>query len=251
MLLQIEAEKLVTKLNRNDGEHLIYFNEEVFRVLTGLEPKHWRKDLIQGNDWVVTDDGSVIECLRVNYYNDVEGKRDVYYCKFPVSGNHYYRISRTTGEIYYSRLYGRVTRQVKDYRYRVDEVYLFTQLLLSGMSIKDAFRTATKKSYNSYRVLTMMNSKQFKDLIMEDSNIIGKLRQRFTDDVLLKEIELLIDRSRKGSDSHRENIKFLMLLTGKLPEQFYDKKIKTLPRIQEADYRELPPPQIEANNSNT
>ncbi|MCX7727593.1 MAG: hypothetical protein N2053_12180, partial [Chitinispirillaceae bacterium] len=243
MKIEIDIDKLVTRVVRSDGEHLVYFNSDVFRHITGLDCKVWGRDLVERGDWVECLDGAVIECLKVNYYYEAKREREVYYCKFCISGNHYYRINRKTGEIYWSRLYGRVTHKVKDWRYRQDEVKLFFDLIMGGMNIREAYKIATKKAYNSMRAYKLLSTKQFKELLM-DSSLINQIKERFSDERMIKELMELLDRSRKGSDSHRENIKFILALTGRLPEELYNKKIKSVNEIQRVDYTEIPPPQI-------
>ena len=39
-----------------------------------------------------------------------------------------------------------------------------------------------------------------------------KVRDNFSDESIINELKILLDRSRKGSDAHRENIKFIMTL---------------------------------------
>ena len=77
-----------------------------------------------------------------------------------------------------------------------------------------------------------------------ENSITDKVRERFSDERLINELEELINRSRKGSDAHRENIKFILALANKLPTELYPKKIKSVNSIEEVNYKEVPPPQL-------
>ena len=73
--------------------------------------------------------------------------------------------------------------------------------------------------------------------------LVEKLGEEFTDDRLIKELDLMLDNSRKGSSDHRENIKFIMALLNKLPETLNPGKGKKNMAV-EIDYSEVQPPQL-------
>ena len=93
------------------------------------------------------------------------------------------------------------------------------------------------------KVLSLITDKEVVAVINENKvELQDKIKEAFSDDRMVKELMDLLDRSRKGTDAHRENIKFVLALLNKLPDSMVNKKLKSVNEIPVTPYEEVPPP---------
>ena len=97
----------------------------------------------------------------------------------------------------------------------------FANLIVEGFEHKDAFRTA----FGHYRVLTPSQIEKKITKLFKDKIVIQELREliqpyndsiknTFSDKLLLKHLQDLLNNCKQGSAEHRENLMFIMALRG-------------------------------------
>lgn len=131
-------------------------------------------------------------------------------------------------------------------RYKIDVIrklkFIYRTCIL-GEDITKAYEDIYKRKRKKYQIYAYAIKAYLetinKGLEMKEE-FIAKLKQYFTDEKLMEEMIMLIERSRKGSDAHRQNLQFLLELLG-YKENKKDKLIKA----KDAEFEELKPPLLE------
>ncbi|WP_448506065.1 hypothetical protein [Immundisolibacter sp.] len=236
-----------------EGEHKLYWNSYICKLFEHCERVYkWGNnevlDAVAG-DWVETYDGTVFQILHKRIYKDKKRNRQFVFFRFPIATVYAWE---TLKGYKYRQLFGnfmsmsRGNMKSNTIAGSSNQKIRFATYLVSGLNPLKAYRLA----FNNYatlpvttlhrRVNQMITDEIVKKELFEQLEpLVEKLNTEFSDQRLVDELKELLDRSRKGSDAHRENIKFIMALLNKLPDAMYpnnkNKKIAT-----EIQYQEVP-----------
>lgn len=225
------------------GCYEIYESREEFKAAGKGDFKIWNvlefDNSIQAGDWIEAMDGFIVLLLDI-YYPFAKAKKvttDLYQLRrffFPMAGISVY--TKKNGTIKANAFYALFTfpdkyslsnarpwirKFSKD-----DNKILFANLVISGVPIIKA----VKQIYNvnnqpaerhiSNNTYTKIGEKLMSDKLVQRTmvNALDTFTEKLMDiypiEKVVKEIEILIDKSPKGSKTHRENIEFLMKLQG-------------------------------------
>jgi len=246
----------ISKLTRVYNNEIIYFNEYVYEILndtTNLKIHKWR-DLdinnISVGDYIIADDDYVLRILNIRQYNDV------YFIKLP---NVQVTLRIYKGKYYYSKLLGGYTglNNTRGANSKYDnnnmeiKKKVFAELISNGLHPYNAYRTAFKNkrimasgTLNS-KILNLLKDKEVIKILKENKmELEDKIKEAFSDERMVTELMDLLARSRKGSDAHRENIKFVLALLNKLPDTMVNKKLKSVNNIELTPFEEVQPPKL-------
>lgn len=248
------------------GDHIIYDSiEEAQRA--GKAPKSpWYTNDVEPGDWCVSDDGYVLRCL----------KRDKLVNKRHKSGQYtdYFRFCNGTFYVYYAKggkrsiknFYGVASANHKSSlgntsslgKYMTLKKKHFVTLVSQGFDPYHAYVRAYKVSGASknniwVQVNNLLNDPVVKAGLMEELKpVIFKLEKSIQketganslQDWLVDELTKLLAKSNKISvKDRRDNIRLIINLFGE-PLGFSAPKPKNTKSLTEADWMELPPPEL-------
>jgi len=239
------------------GENIIYDSVEEFKKEKGEEfpLKKWGVGEIselQAGEWVIADDGYVVQVLRVKTYLHQKGYL-TYFVRVPMG----------TFAVYYTKSRGYVWRQMfaqfgsaqkssinhrsRLYSPGVVNKIKFATLLLSGMSVIKIMKIVhphwchlTNNQLLSKAVNFMDDKIVQKEIRSQVAVFQDSFDKKFSDERIVKELDMLLDLSEKGSAAHRGNIQFIMELKG-LITPTSKKSGKKFEGAEDADYDEVPP----------
>jgi len=252
----------ISKLTREYNGDTIYFNRYVFEALNKTNAKcyKWRTDEIvdklEVGDMIECDDDMVVRCNKIRKYKETifvyTNVALVFVKKFSDKNGGY--------RYHFSKLLGGYTPLRNDrgamvgYPISMDSVKkkVFVSLITNGIHPYKAYRTAYKNKRSmtpnqlNNKVLNLLMDKE----VMEEINnnkieLRDKISEAFSDERMVMELMDLLEKSKKGTDAHRENIKFVLALLGKLPDTMIAKKTKSVNAIEVTPYEEVPPPALE------
>lgn len=238
------------------GEHIIYDTVEEFRQKYGEDYplRKWGEGKIEelkAGDWVIADDGYVVQVLRVKVFPHWTGSL-TFFVRMPMG----------TFAVYHTKSQGWKWRQMmaqfglpqkssighrgRMYNVSVMQKVKFATMFLSGVSmitaVKVVYPMAKKLTYNQLLIKAahLMDDKIVQaELKNQVSNFTEDVGSKFDDERIVKELDLLLERSKKGTDAHRCNIQFIMELRGMYTSQTSGKKNGKL-IAEDTDYTEVP-----------
>jgi len=237
--------------NRRSGGEIILTStiydsiDEFKSYYPNKELKRWGDTSIKKDDWIIADDGFIVECLSSKMYQTV--RHILYYFRFPMGtfcityskGKHY--IPAFYAQFSKPKLSGIGTSNGKE----INQKIRFATLVMSGFDFGQAYKmcypngvlgsdTCFKKG------LKLMNDKIVKvELQNQLQSFTNKLKDNFTEERLIDELEELLSKSRKGSMAHRQNLELILQLTGYMDNPLSKKK-----QAEQAEYTEIIPPQL-------
>lgn len=230
------------------GTHKIYLHPDYWRKdYPDSVLKVWTKDLVyEVGDWVQSMDGFVCQVLKVSPMKNVI---TVMFIRFPMGTMTLYQKKDKTYK--FSNFYAIMTPYEKNSvnkNGRVDKTSTqrikFAYLVSQGVELTSAYQQAFPFKYKQYFTIKREIKHLLQDelvrntLMTELKPFTDKLNERITEDQIIVHLEELLEKSRKGSQNHRENIKFIMELKGMIkPES--NKRM-----IENADYTEILPQQL-------
>lgn len=242
-----------------EGEYKLYFNRTVAAhyLPENIKIYKWGDNEClnaEAGDYIESYDGSVVILIRKRIYTSKATQMPFYFFRFPMCTITAYTPKTKPvkfREFYAQAAYlnkGMVVPRIE--RGSRNQKIRFATMIISGVHPFKAYRIAFSKlepiQINTlHRRINMLITdevvqKEIKDQLLP---LAERLGEEFTDERLVKELGLLLQASRKGSDAHRENIKFIMALLNKLPDAMYpngkNKKIAA-----EVPYSEVRPPQL-------
>lgn len=202
--------------------------------------------LIESGKWTEAEDGYVVPIIYTTQMNTRLLVR-VPMGTFAVYTN-------KSGETKWQKLYAQFANgdfyRINGVAKPIDQstnltVSRLVSLIIAGVHPTTAYAMARGKYIKSglckTKVRHILKTKAFR---MELQNQLqpfkGKLKSKFTEDKIIKELESLIDNSRPGTLNHRENIKFIMELIGMI-----DSPVEKKRKAEEIPYEDVPPPQIQ------
>lgn len=246
------------------GTHLIYDNEDEARDNSIEFKKPWYHDKVEAGDWVVSDDGYVIQCLHkyklVNKRHR-SGQHTIAY-RFP-NGTFYVYVDKH-GQKHIKNFYAVATASHKNSlgntprigRYMTSKKKEFVSLVASGMDIYSAYVKAYKvRTFSRNGILIQLNKLMDDPLVREElmtqlqpfiKQVEQSVKEKTGADTLVQFLvdqitELVTDPKSKVPKDRRENIKLLISLFG---EQLGIALKKDKKEIQEAEYEEIKPPAL-------
>lgn len=250
----------------------IYFNKYVWSLFNESGDVYKWRDLevtkAEVGDWVIADDDNVLRIMNKRCYKNV-----IFY-KFCNVQTNYSSYLKKNGEIShsYSKFLGgytglKNTRGLNaKYEDRSIKKVAFANLLVAGMHPYKAFSVAINNERKkvltidqlNFKIIMLLKDPIVREIINSGVKKMGsyeifenKVEQQFSDECLIKELKELIEKSRKGTDAHRENIKFVLALTNKLPTRLYGKKMTSIGdknlEIEETNYEIEQPPALSQN----
>ena len=218
------------------GTHLLYENEKEFRSSvpnSNVKLHNWAVDDYNQytvGDYVQAEDGYIVQTLAIKEMKSKKQRKGrTVFIRFPMGTFAVYE--KADGTVNYPRFYAQFTtgdkgsaggRSRSNFTGSKDEAKRrFANLIVEGFDHRDAFRAA----FSYYRLLTPSQierkiTKLFKDKIVleELHNLLEpyneNLKSKFPDKMLLDHLKDLLDKSKKGSAQHRENIMFILRLRG-------------------------------------
>jgi len=226
------------------SKNIIYDSEDDFRKYFDFELKRWGNLNIKAGDWVIADDGFIVQCLKATQY---QSKRHIiYYFRFPMGT---FIITKCKEKLYISSFYAQFTKPNKSRIGIVENSKMrkikFATLVFAGIPIEKAYtQTFTygmkTAGYAFKKGIELMRDETVKlELKNQLDNFTSKLKDRFTEDALIDELEQLLSKSRKGSMAHRQNLELILQLTGYMDNPLSKKK-----QAEQAEYTEIIPPQL-------
>lgn len=255
--MEIAEDKLYRIITLSDGQHKgeyrLYWNEVICRLLED-NPSilKWGDCLnAQAGDWIVTYDGTVMQALSRREYIDKWGRKFIFF-KFPIATVYIWQTRKEGWK--YRQLFGNfmsVERHsmVKTWTGTDNQKIRFASLIIAGINPLNAYRMAfnnqtTLPIASLHRKVNQLMTDEIvrKEIITQLQPLADKLSDEFNDDRLVRELDLLLANSRKGSDAHRENIKFIMALLNKLPSAMYPGSKKDKSLAIDTTYETIAPP---------
>lgn len=238
------------------GEHKLYWNAYICKLFEhNTRIYKWgQSEVLEAiaGDWVETYDGTVFQILDKRIYNDKKRNRQFFFYRFPIAtvyawetkkGYKYRQLfgnfmSMSRGNMRQNTVAGSDNQKVR-----------FATYLVSGINPLKAYRLAfnnfaTLPVTTLHRRVNQMITDEIvkKELFTQLEPLVEQLNTEFSDEKLVQELKILLQASRKGSDAHRENIKFIMALLNKLPDAMYGGKNRKI--AQEIPYQQISPPQL-------
>lgn len=223
------------------GTHYVFDNvEEYKKYFPTEEPKKWGDLSIQVNDWVIADDGYVLQCLRITKLSNMVLYR---FC----NGSFYYSL-RKDGSVNVKTFYGAYTYDRKDsfgVNARNVKTKLFESYLRAGYSPIEAVKKIERKNFHPSTLRKVLAKYLHRSNFMEaliNSNAINDRIQQITGKTIPELVEQEIMRQLQGLNTNelslkegREIVKFLYQLFGKSKKD----------TIEEVDAVEEKPPLLE------
>lgn len=222
------------------GTHLIFDSIEEFQAsMPGVEYKSWNSldpREIKNMDWIEADDGYIIQCLRINVMKMKKAfPYPTWTFRFPI-GMFSMRQNKS-GEFKRMNFYAQFAKADKGSLSAVPrslrsipdlQKVKYATLITAGVPVHRAYLMAfwdRNMRPQSSQVLLRKAAMALNDDVVRTElksqldMFRKKLDDRFDLDRLIDEVDDLIRHSKKGSDAHRENLKFLMVLKGMVQEK--------------------------------
>lgn len=237
--------------NRRSGGKIILTSivydsvEEYKREHPDKEPKRWSDITISEGDYVIADDGYIVQCLSSRLYQT--NTHLLFYFKFPMGT---FCITQYKSKKYIPAFYAMFSKPKltgignthgRDNNHKIR----FATYVMAGFDIGEAYRRCYPNgilgSNQALRKgIELMNDKIVKvELKSQLDSFTNKLKDKFTEDDLINELDQLLSKSRKGSMAHRQNLELILQLTGYMDNPLSKKK-----QAEEANYQEIIPPQL-------
>jgi len=230
------------------GSYRIYLHIDYWKKdYPDNELKVWLEDTeYEQGDWVQSMDGFICQVLNVNpLVNKVN--HTTLFVRFPMCTVTYY--TKKDGTRKFSNFYAMFTSREKDNvsggRITIDsgKKIKFATLVSQGVNVFQAYKESINDISTNIRmkrhIYALFQDKLVRNTLMTELKpFTDKLNSRITEDQIIEHLELLLSKSRQGSQNHRENIKFIMELKGMITPQT-NKRM-----IENADYTEILPQQL-------
>ena len=259
--MEIPEDKLyrIVKLKNGQyqGEYRIYWNKYIWSLFEHTDIYEWgNKECLQAQagDWIETYDGTILPLLRMRIHKDKK-KRTFHFFYFPVAT--VYSWTNWENKTQFRQLQGNFMYGTKNQigmktiAGSNNQKLRFVHYIIAGLNPLKAYRIAfnnksTLPVTTLHRKVNQLMSDEIvkKEIFNQIQPLVEKLGEQFSDERLINELDELLERSRKGSDAHRENIKFIMALLNKLPSAMYPGKNSAKDRAIEAQYSEVAPPML-------
>lgn len=247
------------------GTHFIYDNEAEATEHNIVFKKPWYGDSVEAGDWVVADDGYVIQCLFKRKIVNKRHRSGQYTMSFRFcNGTFYYYVNRV-GKKNVVNFYAVATKSHKNSmgdtprigKYLTSRKKEFVTLIATGLDLYSAYVKAYQvKTISRNGILIQINRLMDDPIVREElmeqmqpfirqveASIKEKTGANSLVSFLVDEIsDLISDPKSKIPKERRENIKLLVNMFG---EQLgIALRKKTSKEIEEADYEIVKPPEL-------
>lgn len=235
-------------IRRSNGQiisnDIIYDNPEEYYQDHIHKLKKWGDLDIEAGHWVIADDGYVVQCIRSKVYTT--NRHTLYYFKFPMGT---FTVTKYKEKFYVSTFYAQFSKPNKSRLGSVDHSKIkkikFATLVLAGIPIERAYNQIFTLGFRSPHYSFKKGIDLMKDEIVrielknQIQSFANKLKDNFSEERLIDELESLLSHSRKGSMAHRQNLELILQLTGYMDNPNSKKK-----QPDDAEYTEIVPPQL-------
>lgn len=247
------------------GTHIIYDNEEEAAKHSIIPKKPWYNDNVEAGDWVVADDGFVIQCLFKRKIVNKRHRSGQYTMSYRFcNGTFYYYVNRF-GQKSIKNFYAVATKSHKNSlgdssrvgKYLTSRKKEFVTLIATGLDLYSAYIKAYQvKTISRNGILVQINKLMDDPIVREElmeqmqpfikqveDSIKEKTGANSLVNFLVDQItELVTDEKSKVPKEKRENIKLLVNMFG---EQLGIALRKKSPKeVEEADYEIIKPPPL-------
>lgn len=235
------------------------------------DPNNWNNDFKIG-DWIEAMDGFIVPLL--NIYQPFKNAKiktsyePIWQYGFPMTGilvrqkkngdwiiGSFYALYTIPDKYSFS---GATQRWRSDTKGDANKI-LFAKLIANGVDIYKAVRQLDlNKNHIAFRTQSqylrlaekyMQDELVQKEIVSALSPFTSELTDRIPIKKIVNEIETLLDKSKKGSDSHRRNIEFVMQLQGiankgedEKPQGHLGKDIDGIPESKYTEVENIPIP---------
>lgn len=235
---------ITRRAGTDEFKHPIFDSYDEFKThYPDIEPLMWYNKDIRKDNWVLTDDSRVMKCLKiVAKVNPVTKEITKGYYFFP-NGTYCVYPHHRIPALYADYMKPIVEPDKRKYYFTDDEVKIIVKLIVTGHTILDSCFIAkpkSKKKTIKFLLTDLAENPKFKEYMKAElTEFNNALEERFSDEMLLGHIEDLLSHSRKGTQSHRENIMFVMALRGMIRNSDNKNKIAN---ATEVPYESEQPP---------
>jgi len=237
--------------NRRSGSKIIltaniYESVDEFVSLNpDKELKRWGDITITESDYVIADDGYIVPCLSRRLYKTTTHL--LFYFKFPMGT---FCITEYKSKKYIPAFYAMYSKPKltgignghgRDYNQKIR----FATYIMAGFDIGEAYKRCYPNGIIGSNQALRKGIDLMKDGIVklelknQLESFTSKLKDNFTEERLIDELEQLLSKSRKGSMAHRQNLELILQLTGYMDNPLSKKK-----QAEQAEYTEIIPPQL-------
>lgn len=246
------------------GKHIIYDSEDEAKINSIKFTKPWYADSVDVGDWVVSDDGYVIQCLGRYKLVNKRHKSSQYTMAYRFPNGTFYVYMDAHGQKHIKNFYAVASASHKNSlgntprigRYMTSKKKEFVTLVASGMDLYSAYIKAYQvRTFSRNGILVQINklmddpvvrkelmeqlqpfAKQLEEQIMEKTGA-----DSLTSFLIEQITSLVTDPKSQYPKEKRENIKLLINLVG---QQLGIALAKGKKDVQEAEYEEVPMPQL-------
>ena len=203
-----------------ENKHPIFDSLEHFKsTYPDMSYKIWYSPEIRKDNWVLTDDSRVMQCINVTALLNEERKIRKAYYTFP-NGTYTVYPSFRIPALYADYMKPIIEYDKRKYYFTDEEVKLIVKLILTGSEVLKACYLIKPKSSNKtikFIMRDLAENPKFKEYMKAElTTFTSELETRFNDELILTHIEDLLSHSRKGTQSHRENSMFVMAIRGQV-----------------------------------
>ena len=218
------------------GTHFIYENEDEFRNKINspnVKLHKWAIDdfkYYQVGDFVIAEDGFITQILAVK---EMKSKKErvgkTVFIRFPMGTFAVYE--KADGSVHYPRFYAMFTTGDKgsasgrsrcNFTGMKDEAKKrFANLIFSGIDSRTSYRLAFnfKRIITNYQIDNKISGMLKDEIVIKELTILSKpvqdkIDNLFSIDKMIQHLDSLLSNCKKGSASHRENLRFILKLKG-------------------------------------
>ncbi len=248
------------------GTHIIYDNENEAKEHSIVFKKPWYADSVEAGDWVVSDDGYVIQCLHTYKLVNKRHRSGQHTLSYRFPNGTFYAYVDKHGQKHIKNFYAVAAASHKNSlgntprigKYMTSKKKEFVVLVAGGMDIYSAYVKAYNvRTYSRNGIFVQLNKLMDDPLVREElmeqmkpfmkqveDSVKEKTGAESLVDFLVDQVtELLVDHKSTVPRERRENLKLLIGLFG---EQLGIalKPHKKKDEITDAEFEILPPPAL-------
>jgi hypothetical protein len=245
--------EVINQTGQFAGTYRVYWNKHILKLMepeTRCHPWLDSWDAPVG-DYIESMDGTCLLLLDKRELKDKDVRYTTRFFRFPVSTIVVRKYP--DGTVKYRDFYGNFMtaskstqeQQPRSFIGKDNQKIRFASLILQGLNPIKAYQAvhswrATTPIHSIHKRINKLMSdeivvKEIKNQIVPFMSEMGK---NFTDEELIKEIKSLLKNSVKGSPAHRDNIEFVLHLSGKMPKETTQKRKLKMIQMEE----EISPP---------
>ncbi len=254
------------------GVHIIYDNEDEAKEHSIVFKKPWYGKSVVGGDWVVSDDGYVIQCLNTYKLVNKRHKSGQYTNSYRFPNGTFYVYFDKHQQKHVKNFYAVATASHKNSlgntprigRYMTSKKKEFVTLVAGGMDIYSAYVKAySVRTFSRNGILIQLNKlmddplvrkelmEQMKPFMLQvETSVKAATGAESLVEFLVDQVtELLVDKKSEVPKERRENLKLLINLFGEQLGIALKPPKATNKEIQDAEFEVVPPPELGVSDS--